>query len=63
MNDYNYLYSWSFQTDDREIGFSVYYGDEKEIIVPYQKFESVTLQTSSVVCSKPGKCKFDFFLN
>jgi len=46
---------WSFQTDDREIGFSVYYGDEKETIVPYQKFESVTLQTSSVVCGKPGK--------
>lgn len=46
---------WSFQTDDREIGFTVYLGEKEETIVPYQKFESVTLQTSSVVCQKPGK--------
>ena len=53
-----YMYSWSFQTDDREIGFEVYLGEKEEVVVPYQKFESLTLQTSSIVCQKPGKCEF-----
>jgi len=46
---------WSFQTDDREIEFTVYLGEKEETIVPYQKFEKLTLQTSSVYCQKPGK--------
>lgn len=48
---------WSFQTDDREIGFSVYLGEKEETIVPYQKFGSLSLQNSSITCDKPGKCK------
>lgn len=48
---------WSFQTDDREIGFSVYLGEKEETIVPYQKFGSLSLQNSSITCEKPGKCE------
>jgi len=46
---------WSFQTDDREIGFSVYIGEKEETIVPYQKFGSLNLQNSSITCEKAGK--------
>jgi len=46
---------WSFQTDDREIGFSVYLGEKEEIVVPYEKFGSLGLQNSSITCEKPGK--------
>ncbi|CAL8138186.1 unnamed protein product [Orchesella dallaii] len=46
---------WSFQTDDREIGFSVYTGEKEDIIVPYQKFGSLSLQNSSITCEKAGK--------
>jgi len=46
---------WSFQTDDREIGFSVYLGEKEETIVPYEKFGSLALQNNSIICEKPGK--------
>jgi hypothetical protein len=50
------LNSWSFQTDDREIGFEVYRGEKEEIIVAYEKFGSLSLQNNSILCEKPGKC-------
>ncbi|OXA63764.1 retinal-binding protein [Folsomia candida] len=46
---------WSFQTDDRDIGFSVYLGEKEEIIVPYEKFQSLALQNNSITCEKTGK--------
>lgn len=30
---------WSFQTDDREIGFTVYFGEKEETLVPYGEFD------------------------
>ncbi len=50
---------WSFQLDDREIGFSVYLGEKEEVIIPYEKFgSSMALQNNSITCEKPGKCKY-----
>jgi hypothetical protein len=46
---------WSFQTDDREIGFTVYYGEKEDILMPYEKFGSLALQNNSIVCEKAGK--------
>lgn len=46
---------WSFQTDDREIGFTVYYGEKEEILMPYEKFGSLALQNNSITCEKAGK--------
>lgn len=50
-----FISSWSFQTDDRDIGFSVYLGEKEEIIVPYEKFQSLALQNNSITCEKTGK--------
>jgi len=46
---------YSFQTDEREIGFTVYFGEKEETLVPYEKFGSLALQNNSITCEKPGK--------
>jgi len=46
---------WSFQTDDREIGFNVFLNDKENVIIPYKTFGSLNLETNSLTCEQPGK--------
>jgi len=53
---------WTCKTDGYDIGFLVTFQDKTEVI-PYQRLDSHKLLVdNSIVCEKPGNCKYwDFF--
>lgn len=53
--------SWSFKTDDRDVGFGVQHksedGTEKELI-PNRRVDShIIEQDGTLICETAGKCK------
>ena len=67
------LCSWSFKTDDKDIGFGVHHksvdGDKEKEVLPVTRVDSHLMeQDGSLVCEQAGKCKcvilrrFEFYL-
>jgi hypothetical protein len=60
MQEPNSRISWIFQTDDYDIGFSLFYNDDLGLIPPKRFNSQATVQDGSYLCTKAGKYTLTF---